>query len=122
MQVREHTVQPSAIDEHSGSRPRSRAEHEVVDEQLRAAVEQLAQRLGALVGVEPVVLLNANPRQLAPLPRKLVAQPGVLLLAVEQLLACGEPFVTCFPVLWSVMDVSSRGAEPFAEECTRRVS
>jgi hypothetical protein len=29
------------------------------------------------------------------LPRELVAERGVLLLAKEELLACGEPFFTC---------------------------
>jgi hypothetical protein len=69
----------------------ARAEHEVVDEQLRAPVEQLEERLVAIVRVEAVLLLHRYTRQLASLPRDLVAEPGVLLLTGEQLLACGEP-------------------------------
>ena len=72
----------------------ARAEHEVVDEQLAAAVEELRQRARAVVGVEAVVLLDADPRQLASLARQLVAQPRVLLLADEQLLARGRPLLS----------------------------
>ena len=71
----------------------ARAEHEVVDEQLAAAVEQLRQRARAVVGREPVLLLDPDPGQLAPLPGQLVAQPGVLLLAREQLVAGGRPLL-----------------------------
>ncbi len=59
------------------------SEHEVVDEQLGATVEELRQRPRALVGVEPVLLLHRHPRQLAPLAGDLVAEPRVLLLAGE---------------------------------------
>jgi hypothetical protein len=48
----------------------------VVDEQLGATVEELRQRPRALVGVEPVLLLDRNPRQLAALPGELVASLG----------------------------------------------
>ena len=71
----------------------ARAEHEVVDEQLTAAIEQLRERARAVVGVEAVLLLDADPRQLASLARQLVAQPRVLLLADEQLLAGGRPLL-----------------------------
>jgi len=47
----------------------------------------------AVVGVEAVLLLDSDPGQLAPLPRQLVAQAGVLLLAGEQLLAEGCPLL-----------------------------
>jgi hypothetical protein len=65
----------------------------VVDEQLAAAAEQLRQRARAAVGLEAVLLLDANPRQLAPLPCQLVTQAGVLLLPSEQLLAGGRPIL-----------------------------
>jgi hypothetical protein len=65
----------------------ARAEHEVVDHELRAAVEQLRQRARAVVCVEAVLLLDSDPGQLAPLPCQLVTQAGVLLLASEQLRA-----------------------------------
>ena len=72
----------------------ARAEHEVVDEQLTAAVKELRERPRAVVGVEAVLLLDADPRQLASLARQLVAQSRVLLLAGEQLLARGRPLVS----------------------------
>src|SRR6266536_5475789 len=71
------------------------AEHEVVDEQLRAPVEELAKWLLAVVRVEAVLLLHPHPGQLASKLGELVAEPGVLLLADEQPLTCGEPLVTC---------------------------
>src|SRR5438309_4625563 len=72
----------------------ARAEHEVVDDQLAAAIQQLRQRPRAVVGVEPVFLPNPHPGQLTPLLGDLVAQPCVLLLARKQLLACGKPLLT----------------------------
>src|SRR5262245_63762370 len=69
-------------------------EHEVADEQLGAPVEELVQRPLALVRVEAVLLLDANPGKFASLARELVADPRVPLLAEEELLACGQPFLT----------------------------
>ena len=54
----------------------ARPEHEVVDEQLRAPVEELRQRLRPVVGLEPVLLVDPDPRQLAALPGELVAASG----------------------------------------------
>ena len=71
----------------------ARPEHEVVDEELRATVEQLVQRPLAVLGVEAVVLLDPHPGEGAALARQLVAQARVLLLADEQRLAGGEPLV-----------------------------
>src|SRR6266480_3435313 len=69
------------------------AEHEVVDQQLRAPVEQLGERLLALVRVELVVLLDRDPRQLAPLACQLVVAARQLLLALEQRVARLAPFL-----------------------------
>jgi len=69
--------------------------HEVVDEQLRATVEQLAQRFPAVVGVELVLLVDPDPRQLAALSRQLVAAARQLLLLLEQLDALDEPLLAC---------------------------
>jgi hypothetical protein len=66
----------------------------VVDEQLGTPVEELGERLLAVVRVESVLRLHPHPRQLASLVRDLVPEPGVLLLADEQPLACGEPLFT----------------------------
>src|SRR5215216_4203488 len=49
-----------------------RAEHEVVDEQLRAPVEELGEGLRAFVGLEAVVLVDTHPRKVSPLARQLV--------------------------------------------------
>src|SRR6266516_6389794 len=72
-----------------------RAEHEVVDDQLGAPVEQLCQRLVSLVGVEAVLLFDRQPRQVAPLGGELVAAAGQFLLLGEQLVAGGMPPFTC---------------------------
>src|SRR4030095_9571950 len=69
------------------------AEHEVVDEQLGSSVEQLTECLLTVVRVEAVLLLHPHPRQLASLPRELVAEPSVLLFAGKELLTCCEPFL-----------------------------
>src|SRR5436190_1153004 len=72
-----------------------RAEHEVVDEQLRATVEELGERLRPRLGLEAVVLLDRHPGKLPPLPRELVAATGELLLLREQLLAGRVEFLLC---------------------------
>jgi hypothetical protein len=53
----------------------------VVDEQLGSPVEQLDERLLAVVRIEAIVRLYPHPGQLASLPREFVAEPGVLLFA-----------------------------------------
>jgi hypothetical protein len=70
-----------------------RPEHEVVDDELRAAVEKLGQRPRPGLGVEAVLLVDRHPRQLAALARELVVAASELLLADEQLVACALPFL-----------------------------
>src|SRR6202040_3406551 len=70
-------------------------EHEVVDEELRAPTEEVRQRGASLVGLESVLLLDPDPRQLLPSPRQLVAAPRELLLRLEQLEPRCEPLLTC---------------------------
>src|SRR5205085_7221184 len=70
-------------------------EHEVVDEELRAPAEEVCQRGAPLVGLESILLVDANPRQLLPAPRQLVTLPRELLLRLEQLEPRCEPLVTC---------------------------
>src|SRR5438046_1218352 len=70
-------------------------EHEVVDEELRAASEEVCQRGAPLVGLESIFLVDPNPRQLLPPPRQLVAAPRELLLRLEQLDPGCEPLLTC---------------------------
>src|SRR5437016_3772045 len=79
---------------HGAARLVRRAEHEVVDEQLRATVEELGERLRPRRGLEAVVLLDRHPGELPPLPRQLVAATGELLLLREQLLARCLPLLT----------------------------
>src|SRR5205807_10136063 len=62
-------------------------EHELVDEQLRTPVEELRQRLGPLVGLEAVLLLNRHPGKVLAHLRELVVAPGELLLFHEQLVS-----------------------------------
>src|SRR6266851_485104 len=69
-------------------------EHEVIDDQLRASLEQVGQGCGAFVDVEPVLLVDPDPGQLLAPPRELVAAPGQLLLGVQQLQPGGKPLVT----------------------------
>src|SRR6266436_5383565 len=70
-------------------------EHEVIDEQLRASFEQIGQRHRALVGLEAVLLVDADPGQFLPPPRQFVAAPRQLLLGLEQLQPGRKPLFTC---------------------------
>ena len=54
--------------------------HDVVGEELGAAVEELGERLLPVLGVELVLLFHRDPRDLASLLRHLAAQLGVLCL------------------------------------------
>jgi hypothetical protein len=47
----------------------ARAEHDVVDEQLTTAIEELRKCARAVVGVEAVLLPDTDPRQLTSLAR-----------------------------------------------------
>src|SRR5262249_40547198 len=67
--------------------------HDVVGEQLGASVEQLGQRLRPVLGVEPIVLVNRDPREPAALLGDLLAELGVLGLEPPKLVACRLPFL-----------------------------
>jgi hypothetical protein len=71
------------------------AEHEVVDEELRAPAEEVRQRGAALVGLEAIRLVDPHPRQVLPPPRQLVAAPRERLLRLEQIEPRCEPLCTC---------------------------
>jgi hypothetical protein len=73
----------------------------VVDKELGSPLEQLDERLLTVVGVEAVLLLHPHPRQLASLLSELVAEPGVLLFAAQEPLACREPFFPCSDLMIS---------------------
>src|SRR5262245_10632904 len=72
-----------------------RPEHEMVDEELRAAAEKVRKRGIAFVGFEPILLVDPNPRQFLALLRQLVVSPRQLLLRLEQLQARCEPLLAC---------------------------
>src|SRR2546426_104241 len=72
-----------------------RPEHVVIDEELRAPSEEVCQQGAPFVGLESVLLVDANPRQLLPPPRQLVAAPRELLLGLEQLDPRCQPLLTC---------------------------
>src|SRR3989454_788860 len=95
-QVDNEAVEP-VRDRRAGRAPRRVVgpEHEVVDEELRAPSEEVCQRGAPLVGLESILLVDPNPRQLLPPPRQLVAAPRELLLRLEQLEPRCEPLFTC---------------------------
>src|SRR5882672_8597172 len=95
-QVHDEAVEPVG-DRRAGCTPRRVVgpEHVVIDEELRASLEEFRQRGAPFVGLESVLLVDADPRQLLPSPRQLVAAPRVLLLRLEQLEPRCEPIFTC---------------------------
>src|SRR5262249_30083525 len=70
-----------------------RAEHEVVDDQLALAPEEVRKRLFAVRPIEGVGPFDLDPGQRAALPAQLVTKPGQLLLLLQELLACRDPFL-----------------------------
>jgi hypothetical protein len=70
-----------------------RPEHEVIDDQLAAAVEEVGESLLALRPVEVIGLVDLDPGQLAPLGAQAVAQAREFLLLAQELLACGKPLI-----------------------------
>ena len=71
-----------------------RVEHEVVDDQLTPAIEQIEKRAAAARPVERVVLFDPHHRQLATLGALRVTLAAPLLLLDEQLLSCAQPRVS----------------------------
>src|SRR3954452_14970171 len=69
------------------------AEHDVVGEQLRASVEELRERLLAVLGVEHVLLLDRHPRELATLALDLLVPLSLLGLELRELIP------GCLPLL-----------------------
>src|SRR5262245_21667788 len=68
-------------------------EHRVIDDQLAASLEEVAECLRPVFTLEGVLPFDQLPGQLAPLPAQLVAQPGELLLLRQVPLPCLEPLV-----------------------------
>ena len=71
-----------------------RLEHEVVDQQLAPALEQVEQARRPGGALEHVRLADLGHRQPAPLGVKRIPLPGELLLLRQQPLARGQPLVT----------------------------
>jgi hypothetical protein len=67
----------------------------MVDEELRASGEQIGERRCAVVGLEAILLVDPDPRELLALSRKFVATPRQLLLRLEQLHAGCKPLLSC---------------------------
>src|SRR6266446_10001049 len=68
-------------------------EHRVIDHQLAASLEELAERLRPVLALEGVLLFDKLPGQIAPLPAQLVTHPGELLLLRQVPLPRPEPLV-----------------------------
>ena len=71
----------------------SGSEHEMLYQQLATALEEIGQRLRAARALEDVVLLDANPGQIAPLGVNLVPQPGEFFLLLQEFRAGNKPLV-----------------------------
>src|SRR5580704_14263586 len=71
----------------------SGSEHEMLYEQLATAREEIGQRLRAVRALEDVVLLDANPGQIAPPGVDLIPQPGEFFLFLQEFRAGNEPLV-----------------------------
>src|SRR5262247_3595963 len=86
-------------------RPRRfRVEHRVIDDELTAPPEEVAQCLRPVLALEDVLLFHELPRQVAPLPAQLVAHPRELLLLCQVPLPRLEPFVVLHHlVTWHVI-------------------
>jgi hypothetical protein len=70
----------------------SRAEHEVIDNQLASSVEQVGQRLPPMCAFENIFFPDLFPRHLAPLPAQFVAQARKLFLLCQQVFSRRQPF------------------------------
>src|SRR5258707_7149376 len=70
--------------------------HEVIYDELAATAKEVRQSLSAVLAFEYVLLLDALPGQLAPLPAELFAQAREFLLFCDEAPAGGDPVVvTC---------------------------
>jgi hypothetical protein len=69
-------------------------EHEVIDDQLRLAGEQLRQSLAAVRAIERIGLVHPLPRERAAFGAELVAEPGELLFLGEEGAAGFDPLVS----------------------------
>ena len=71
-----------------------RTEHEVINNELAFAVEEIGERFLAARGFENVIRFDFDPGQLAPLRGHSVTLARELLLAGQQFFAGHEPFLS----------------------------
>src|SRR5437870_9401096 len=71
-----------------------RTEHEVIDDQMAAPVEEVGERLLAVRPRQHVGLFDLDPGQLAALSAQFIAQPGEFLLLDQVLLSRSEPLLS----------------------------
>src|SRR5918996_1544346 len=95
VQVDQLAIEPVCEARASGTGPDLviRPVHDVVREELRAAIEQIGESPLPGVGVELVLLLDRDPGELEPLPLDLLVSLGVFRLELGQLVACRLPLV-----------------------------
>src|SRR5438045_5508227 len=71
----------------------ARSEHEVVDDELTAVVEEAGEGLRAARPFEQILLFDSLPGEFAALPAELIAQPREFFLFRQELLPGFGPFV-----------------------------
>src|SRR5262245_59960322 len=96
----------------------------MIDHQLAATLEEVAECLPPVLALEGVGLFDELPGQIAPLPAQLVTHPGELLLLRQVLLPCLEPLIVFHHLVRchgippsSSLDVRSSGVRA-APECS----
>src|ERR1017187_9266998 len=80
----------------------------MVNDELRAAAEEVDERNAARVALESINLVHPTPRQFPPLLRHLVAAHRQLFLGLEQLGPRYQPFFTCSGLMVSHSCISYR--------------
>lgn len=97
MMVEMHKRSIEMIREERAARASSlpiRTEHEVIDDQLAAAIEEIGKRFPAGRRIENIVFLDLHPGQGHALRIDAIAQMRCLLLAGKQLTAGLQPYVS----------------------------
>src|SRR5690606_12324954 len=89
------------------------AVHEVVDDQLAVAAEQLGERLAAVGAVELIGLVDPDPGQRTALGAELVALAGEGLFPQQVLAARAQPFFPRYHAGLLQFDVAGHGAISF---------
>src|ERR1700722_9044802 len=77
-----------------------RCVHQMMDDELAAAVKEVCERLAALLGLERVAFLDLHAGELSSLGGEPVPLAHVRLLLLEQRLARGEPFLLRNDLVW----------------------